>query len=193
MRRNQIAPDTRVRTFADSQGAYLCIAAAMPPSLTAGWSVLVEIELIRATGVACSMEPAPGCVMTSSDRRPTWRDLDRAIDMQVGDRLQDALETTELALQIHELLRVHAGMVGYLIRNQGLEVSETLRDASHLARELTMGTDDGERLVCASVLVGAACGAHPEPPPGWSTSPVGKIAAEVGLVELSHPNDDQGR
>lgn len=189
MPRNQPAPDTRVRTFADPQYAYLCIASAMPPSSTAGWSVIVEAELVRATGVVCSMEPASGCVMESFDRRPTSQDLDRAIDLHVGGRLEDALETTELALQINKLLKIHVGMVGYLTRNRGLEVSETLLDASHIARELTMGTDYGERSVCTSVFVEAACGAHPEPPNKWSDSPIGRIATEVGLLEHRYPDD----
>lgn len=180
----QPALGTVIRTFADGAGEYRCIAAAMPPSRTSGWAVHVEACFVGVDGVERAMESAvPEHELLWMDDRPTQDDLHRVIDRFVGEERRATLvETSALTLQVCELLELSVGMVGGLIHDPGLGVMDALPHASHVARVLAVGRGP-EVSTFASILVGLACGMHPEPPPGWLRTPVGRIAVWEGIVE----------
>lgn len=175
---------TLVRTFADGAGEYRCLAAALPPSPTSGWVVHIDASSVGIDGIERVMEPAaPRGEWVPHDACPAEQDLHDAIDRFLGEaRRKTLVETSALTAQVAEMIELGVGMMGGLIHDPGLGVIDSLPHASHVARVLAIGQGP-EVSTFASILVGLACGMHPEPPPEWLRTPVGAVAVWEGIVE----------
>jgi hypothetical protein len=184
MSEREPAPGTLIRTFTDPVSEYRCVAVVMPPTLTYGWTIRVDGTVVGADGLNAEMTPAePHEIPAEFPFCPSITELYIEIDRFLGNTRRTSLtETTAVTMQVLDLLAFGVGTVGALVHDPQLGVIDALPHASHIARTLVLG-DSPDSSVYASVLVGLACGMHPDPPGSWAMTPVGQIASREGLLE----------